>query len=1241
MEQLSAADPEEPVHRRQGKRRFTQPHQGFEAFEIGALKSVSVTNQQLLHEIETRGFCAWPIRGVVPPGETISVQFGCWCTGCSGVHHSEWELHVYPGSSAISSLPLAEPASTNTITVVAVMLIFQPSAEILWQQESRTRRRQASRAAEETIQQLMQLRHQRYQLELLQEAFQPLRVDLQRGEEPATRDRASVSLPNAGAAPSDSNFNYLRDELCLSTAGDEGGVSSLTVALAAAAEDTSSFSVQALHRHLLVLPPQVQRREYLRTMQHLLYQCDEWQPRIFQQSQARRLAHGQLQIQNVTTDSILHSALSDAIEAFLSALPEAPDLLGLSPSEELRGIESGSLNVSSSFYLLFNVCVADEKGRQVTRGSKRQFAKGKRESKMCEEPGGSPLAGAASAALTAVMASACGADNILRGEGDTQTRHCVAEQLLYWLMKEAIAAKETDLAMTAATQTAAAGSAIAEAARDRQCQQDESPVPQLLREAWLPSPVDLRVDYLTEYMSRKQLQHVTACGMALILFDEKVTEDVLSLLQQPSQPKEQQVCIQRRLQQRLGFLVHLLPKAQQGVMLCLGLSSEQSRRLPLQGPALLCQLLREMLGSGPQHEQMLPVACLRTAAEIASFIEDRALRKEVALFQRDASTAAMASKSSADFEASSGLLIVPSWQYFFAQATETLTTLLQGFPLTNSCPAVGKIRYDTKALDLDEKANYLTTRRHMLELATLLEIDLLLLDSFKSVTQVALRGAPPLAEGDLANGLAAAAAAEAVVHASNPWLSGLPATHVLGPHVSSYLLATCLLMGIDVVALQERSSQLRSDWKEETRRKESLDAAADAVRRRMRKEFRRLTTDCRSCCVYRVAAQSPMTAGAVAPDEDTTLPRSSNHLRPGVTQQVHDTKLAVLCSYWDMAFREVCADEAAATVEPLLQWAALQFQHLKALVSGTVISHVLLAGDLINLICGFALNGHVVIEPFSQQDDDLEHREVLNNIGSVTKANAWAGAAALRATEGVASGPSEGISRAWLRIPLGFSEDVCSNSKGLMTMCSIQPRVTGVRQLREFLQHQLLAVLRLELANESLAPAELSRVRQNSDGCASSQRSGSKIGKSLTKPAAAEGFVDGIGTSDAVEKKEKQQPKLVICHLPQARLLWNVLRDIQTSARVPVTSQVETPIHPRRSKDGEAAPIPYGTYASLPTTAIDDVLASVGTPKLLLWLGEEMSRPTHTAQQLVKAAGFLDATSAMTQSLFSSMKYAL
>ncbi|KAL8274815.1 hypothetical protein Esti_001290 [Eimeria stiedai] len=1275
MGSTRVADADGFTHPTQGKRHLTQPHQRSGAFEDDAFKAMVMSNQQLPHETKAHGVSysvsqsellmevmkpeqAWSQLDLVNNGaaaiafllrqhdqqpsgvprhhevpcsnstlmlgvtntasEKITLQFGFWCNESSGVYHSEWELCIYLGSRAASSLTsslrVAEPASTKIITVVAVMPTFPSPVEILWQQQRKTHRKMARRAAHETVHQLMRLMPVFKQTSAFA-AFPDAGIsDPQVRENLFAEKNASLGL--TAPSPLVDAFLLLRQEA------------------EAVRPPQQCHQLELLQQKFQPL----QQRKYLRAMQHLLYQCDDWQPQSFQQNQLRQQAQGQLRRPNVTQDSILYSALSEAIEAFLSALPEALGLFGLSTLE-------------------------DEKGWQATREPKRQYTKGKRESKVCVESGGTASAGAAAAALAAALASLSGGNSSIR---DSQTRHCVAEQLLYWLLKEAIGGKEPELAMSAATKTAAAGSAVAEAVWQQQYQHAESLFPQPLSKCWLPSPLDLRVNCLADYFSRKQLQHVTACGMALVLFDDKATEDLLFLLQQPTQPEEQQACVQLRLQQRLEFLVHLLPTAREGVMLCLGFSLDQYQRLQLQGPTVLSRLLQEMLRSETEQGQLLSVACLHTAGEVSSFIKVAARKKGFLSFPRDASTAAAASKDSEVFELPPCLFVVPSWQLFFALATQTLTTLVDESPVTSSPPAVEKIRYDAQFVKMGEEANYVTARRHLAELAALLDIDLLVLDSFNPLTRLALRGALPVAEGDSAIAHAAAAVADAAVGASNPWLLGLPATRVLGPHVISYLLATCLLMGIDAVALQERAAQLSLDLKEETWKKQSLDGAADAVCRRMRKTFRQLTTDCRSCCVYRVPAERGIIADVVFPDDGTIPLPSNKHLTPGLA---HHTKLAILCSYWDSAFRELCAGAAAATVEPLLQWAAYQFQHLKAVVSGTVISDVLLAGDLISLICGCALNGHVVLQPPSQQDDNLRQQEFLDNISPAAKANSWAAAAATSATKTATAAPGESITRGWLRISGDLSEDVCGNNPGNIETCDIQPRVCGVRQLREFLQQQLLAVLALAeernvvitlpaevllhvdfpgvLAStgESPATAKLSCVRQTSDSCASSQRSGSGTGKGLTKLAAADGFSDNMSTSEdalfrsAVKRKEKQKSVLVFCHLPQAGLLWNVLRDIQTNACVSVRSRAEKVIHAKRSsRDANAATRPYGTYASVPITAIKDVVASVGTPELLLWLGEDLSRQTHAIQQLLKAAGFFDATKAMTQSLLSPMK---
>lgn len=136
-------------------------------------------------------------------------------------------------------------------------------------------------------------------------------------------------LYNTFGSPQDGlELQQQADELVMKTrplprlAEEESATASLSCAVKAAADDTSRFSVAALQRKLLLLPPHQSqlRRECSSALRHLLYECDESQPPHHQQHQ---------QGNSGAAEACLSTLLRGALETFPIALSEALELAGL------------------------------------------------------------------------------------------------------------------------------------------------------------------------------------------------------------------------------------------------------------------------------------------------------------------------------------------------------------------------------------------------------------------------------------------------------------------------------------------------------------------------------------------------------------------------------------------------------------------------------------------------------------------------------------------------------------------------------------------------------------------------------------------------------------------------------------------------------------------------------------------------------------------------------------------------
>ncbi|CDJ27243.1 uncharacterized protein EMH_0083460 [Eimeria mitis] len=1255
------------------------------------------------------GFCAWPLHGVVLPGEAETLHFGYHFNRRSGLQYCDWELYVTLSNGAAKSARVSPPqaseaAYTTRISIIALVSASPIPLEGLWHQCSRASRWQALAAAEDVVQLLLEethlyttkpkevpscmddplaratlfgianaplgitappdvvdafllLQHQisglldceGQQLELLQRSFSA------RHDEKKSTGSKDTDEQATGEAES-------QEEETLTEVPTAG---SLSDALAAAKADMRAFSVDLLQKQILQLSPEEQEKsqDCFWALRKLLMECDDSQPapqdpvEWLDRSPFQLLQEGQ-EVVNAAEEALCAS-LSHALEMFPSVFSEALEMTGLT------GVES------------------EEKGRQGQRSSRRQVNKGRHDSKVSEDPSGSSTA---AAAAVAAAAAAISANGIVPEEEGPRTRQHVAEQLLQWLLSEAVAAAEPQLMLQAAEKTAAWGGANAEAARLRLQKQPACESLELqLQRTPLPSCLDRRVLRMAEYLSRKQAPTVKECTRAVVLFDGKTTEDLLSLLQQ--QPDaEKQIWMQQLLQDRLGYLGDLLPQAGEGVLLCLEISPQQQQKLQLQHPLLLQQLMQELveesllpavLGDDPQQYQV-PVACLDTAEEIASFVESAAAKKGIGVADDSLGSGEGIGQDddNEDFEDAPSLLVVPSWQQFFSAATKKLEDLQREAVLGASEIALAGAQKedseDAAAPTEAGRSNYLSAQRQLSKLSELLDIDFVALDSPCYVYRTAEESTQEAGEVALKDPqiVAAAAAAET---ASSPWLLQGPTIRALGPYVVAYLRAACLLLGIDPAALQQRAAEAVVDWREERHRRQSLDAAAASAKRQMQRHLECLCTDNRSCCCSnRTAALREATENSSC----TLTPESMNDAEPPVApvigageQQAKHTATAVLCAYWDRIVPSgpgTTALEEAVAEEPLFKWASLQLQKLRMLVSGTIVSNILLAGDLISLICGLALNGDVVLEVNAQETPGQE--EVV--LSPQQEADAAAAAAAATAAAGAGGAPTAetGLPRGWLRLCRAAAEESPKpNTSGVtQRSCSIHPRVYNLRQVRNFVQTQLRTILEIakerevaiQLPTEVLlqvdpqpaalataAPAATAeaapRGRRTSDGAGGNQRNNTKKPRSAAKVESLEGHAEDAGAGDAAgappAEEEKQQPVLAVCHLPPADLLWKVVlaegNDPRASPDEETNNNTATR---RRSEEGMEPSKACGTYAALTQQAVENAVACFGGPSHVLWLGDKLNRETEGTQNLLDAAGLPDATVIMVESLMKA-----
>ena len=469
----------------------------------------------------------------------------------------------------------------------------------------------------------------------------------------------------------------------------------------------------------------------------------------------------------------------------------------------------------------------------------------------------------------------------------------------------------------------------------------------------------------------------------------------------------------------------------------------------------------------------------------------------------------------------------------------------------------------------------------------------------------------------------------------------------------------------------------------------------------MQRHLELLCTDSRSCCC---SSRTTALADSIE-DNSITLTTGSlddaGSLGPlgsdAADQQARHATTAVLCAYWDQivptAPGSTAAEEGPAH-EMLLKWASVQLQKLRMLVSGTIVSNVLLAGDLISLICGLALNGDVALE-INAQDTPRQAETLLN-----PQQEADAAAAAAAAKAGAEDAAEPGFPRGWLRLcRTATAETAKPNTSGMASRsCCIHPRVYNLRQVRGFVLAHLKKILEiggycgerihmvtisksntlmlkamhlafpaakergvviqlptevlLQVGPQPAAPATAttgtaaegaSRGRRTSDGVGGSQRNSTKKPRGSAKVEPLEGHIEDTGAGDVsgspASEEEKPPSVLAVCHLPPADLLWKVVFMGSSDLCVPPEGDTSNTTARRRSEEGMEPSRASGIYATMTQQAVDKAVASFGGPSHFLWLGDKLSRENEGIQNLLDAARTPDATVVMVESLVKAKKY--
>ncbi|XP_026189773.1 uncharacterized protein LOC34621460 [Cyclospora cayetanensis] len=1292
-------------------------------------------------ERQNKGFYAWPVHGVVLPGDIKILHFGFHASNERGLQYCDWQLDIYssdegPDPAQFTSVGTPDEKFTTIISTVAAVAPCVRPIERLWNQNHLALKCQSIRAAEYILHLLVK---EVVRCALKQEERLPLTafskfmvlkfVNHHKCSSTAHGSDAYFSLHVLAVLAfaaglrfpfSGKGFFGLRDQqLSLvpsppfvhSSASLHNGLNALQLTkaqqlellhfhfntasdgfskellpegketeahipteskanskadtqnwdVAASKAGISAFAVQLRQQEPLVHSSQqpLQRQEYSWILQQSFYQCNNASLYCEEEEKVQELAA-------LFSQTPLYKALSTALDAFPIALSQALDLAGIVGTEGVNIV----------------LAAADEKRPQSGRVLKRSINRGRHDSRTSDDGNTNSATALAAAAVTAVTPVS---GRSVRTQNDLHTAQQIAERLLQWLLSDIFATVEPQLALHAAAKTTAIGGVVAETARLQHRRHPHwKALHQLLQRIPLTVLLDPRVTHMAEYLYKKQAITVRNCQMVVVLFDGKTMEELILLLQQRP-TAGQRLWMQELLQERLRFLGRLLLDTKRGALLCLEISPQFQEHFELQQPLLLQKLTEELVTgyvlpiilAGNQQQHLLSIVCLNTTEELGCLVDEAFSRREQCATSSPAESSQQGSTAvqyDEEVEESRCLFVVPSWYRFSAAAMERLSNLQNKVQISLLLSAPEERAANENAAVISTtapagKSNYLAVQRELSELVKVLGISCVVLDSpshAMTVEQLTAETTEQDMEKDPAGALAYAAAAQA----NSPWVLHVPVTKALGFYVVSYIQAACLLLGVDPLTLQQRTSEAIMDWKDESQKRISLDAAIIAAKRRMQRHLKPLATARGSCCSYEPASNEfPRRTADSSSGSTIFTPRpdglANNAIPAALPQETLHVASALFCSYWDTAF-PTSPGLAEATGTPacqssLLNWASLQLQQLRTLVSGTIVSTVLLAGDLVSLICGLALNGDIELR---QSHLDLLHQKGDEPLGLDEKADAAAAAAAKAA----AADAEQGLPRGWLRLcqtAVAHAPE-CNISRGTSNIFMIHPSVRGLWPLHDFLRKQLVALL--EIAEErkvsihlpsevlfhlhsprsSAGVAPLStemptRGRRSSDVGTGAHRNIMKRARSASKPTASEACSveetkEGVEASAVEDIKEA--PMFVVCHLPPSQLLWDVLRSRCTNLGEScddVSCQGTAVGHQLAEQPADAESI--GTYVTLTPNAITAAATLFRRPSFFLWLGAGLSRQTDGLESLLDAARMPDATLLMMQSLRASDEY--
>ncbi|CDJ65040.1 hypothetical protein, conserved [Eimeria necatrix] len=177
------------------------------------------------------------------------------------------------------------------------------------------------------------------------------------------------------------------------------------------------------------------------------------------------------------------------------------------------------------------------------------------------------------------------------------------------------------------------------------------------------------------------------------------------------------------------------------------------------------------------------------------------------------------------------------------------------------------------------------------------------------------------------------------------------------------------------------------------------------------------------------------------------------------------------------------------------------------------------------------------------------------------------------------------------------------------------------------------------------APVETpARVRKTSDAGGGNQRNSTKNRRGNPKSDFSESHFEDTAAGEAMGVKaaedDKEVSTLLVCHLPPAELLWDVIFAEGSNACTPSEDgSRNSATARRRSQESQENIRACATYASLTVEAVEAAVGSFGGPTHVLWLGERLSKQADGTDTLLAAAGIFDATTVMMESLLQTKEY--